>query len=100
MRIQFDTSIAPQVIYYEHANHQHHYDEHGEEGGGGGYWRRSIGDRDEPEHIDVVHKQQQEEDTDAPSQYRRRFGSNNKAILSNTENNAHSMAFAAQRPLH
>lgn len=28
-----------QVIYYEHAQHQHHYDDHGEDVGG--YWKRS-----------------------------------------------------------
>uniref|UniRef100_A0A1B0D292 Chitin-binding type-2 domain-containing protein n=1 Tax=Phlebotomus papatasi TaxID=29031 RepID=A0A1B0D292_PHLPP len=30
-----------EVIYYEHAQHQHHYDDHGDEYGGG-YWKRSL----------------------------------------------------------
>lgn len=29
-----------QVIYYEHAQHQHHYDDHGDDYGG--YWKRSL----------------------------------------------------------
>lgn len=43
-----------QVIYYEHAQHQHHYDDHGDDGwgGGGGYWKRSFASDDAVDAVD------------------------------------------------
>ena len=35
-------SLCPQIIYYEHAQHQHHYDHEEEESHGWGPWSRSI----------------------------------------------------------